>query len=162
MKRILFLFGKDGKPFKIIEDAQGIGYYGKTAIVYGYDNTTICKLNSEDIKEDGFIDLNDNETLDYNTINSAYDIERYNFKRWKTAQDAIKAEKVKRAQNELEFLETRHDRLLELIKYSEKELEKTPYFSKQWEKAQRKIIILENQLRSVDAKREKAYSIIYG
>lgn len=161
MKRILFLFGKDGKPFKIIEDASGMGHYGKEIVVYGYDETIICKLKTKDIIEDAFIDLKDNETIDYTTINSIYDLEDFKHEQWKTEQETIKSIKIKAAQDDLSFFESRHDRLLELITYTEKQLDSVPHFSREWEKLHRKIISLENQLRTVDKKREKAFSIIH-
>lgn len=160
MKKILFLFDSNGNKFKTIEDADTVGHYNKEFIVFGYDGTKICTLNNEEIADFSFLTLSDNEDVDLNSFNNKYDIEHYSFLQWERAKNAAKLEKVKQAQNDLQFYESRHKKLLELIEYTERELNKAPYFTKEWEKLQRKVITLENQLRQVDSKREKAYSVI--
>ena len=161
MKRILFLFNHDGDLFQVIKDADTIGQYNKNYVVFGYDGTKIASFDRDTIGDYKFITLQDNETVNTSDFTRPEDIERFNYNQWKSARDAAKNEKIKQAEQDLEFLESRHNRLLELIAYSEKQLELVPYFSKEWEKVQKKIITLENQLRTVDKKREKAFSIIH-
>ena len=162
MQRILFLFSPAGDLIRIIEDAERTGQYDKTVFVFGYDGTKIASFDRDTIGSFKFITLQDNETVNLSDFTTPEDIERFNFNQWKSARDAAKNEKIKQAEQDLEFLESRHNRLLELITYAEKQLELVPYFSMEWEKVQKKIITLENQLRTVDKKREKAFSIIHG
>lgn len=161
MKRILFLFNHDGDLFQVIKDADTIGQYNKNYIIFGYDGTKIASFDRDVIGDYKFITLQDNETVNISDFTRQEDIERFNYNQWKNARDAAKNEKIKQAEQDLEFLESRHNRLLELIAYTEKQIELVPYFGKNWEKLQRKIISLENQLRTVDKKREKAFSIIH-
>lgn len=162
MKRILFLFNHDGDLIRIIEDAERTGQYDKTVFVFGYDGTKIASFDRDTIGDYKFITLQDNEAVNISDFTRPEDIERFSYNQWKSARDAAKNEKIKQAEQDLVFLESRHNRLLELIAYTEKQLETVPYFSKNWEKIQRKIITLENQLRTVDKKREKVFSIIRG
>lgn len=161
MKRILFLFSPAGDLYQIIKDADTIGQYNKNYVVFGYDGTKIASFDRDTIGDYKFITLQDNETVNTSDFTRPEDIERFNYNQWKSARDAVKNEKIKQAEQDLEFLESRHCRLLELIEYTEKQLETIPYFSREWEKLQRKIISLENQLRTVDKKREKAFFIIH-
>lgn len=161
MKRILFLFSPAGDLYQVIKDADTIGQYNKNYVVFGYDGTKIASFDRDTIGDYKFITLQDNDTVNISDFTRPEDIERFNYNQWKSARDAAKNEKIKQAQNDYDFLESRHNRLLELIAYTEKQLEAVPYFSKDWEKIQRKIITLENQLRTVDKKREKAFSIIH-
>ena len=162
MKRILFLFDSNGNLLETIEDAESVGRHDKIILVYGYDGTKIKTLKSDEISDYKFITLQDGEKIDYSEINTVYDIEHFKFLQWKKAQKAKKTEKARQATEDLDFLNSRHDKLLELIAYTEKQLETIPYFSKQWEKTQRKLISLENQLRTVDKKREKAFELVNG
>ena len=162
MKRVLFLFDSDGNLSETIEDAESVGRHDKTVFVYVYDGTKIKTINSDEISDYKFITFQDGETIDYSEINTVYDIEHFKFLQWKKAQKAKKTEKARQAVEDLDFLNSRHDKLLELIAYTEKQLETIPYFSKQWEKTQRKLISLENQLRTVDKKREKAFELVNG
>lgn len=160
MKRILFLFNSNGDIFQIIEDADNVNHCSKDYIILGYDGTTICKINNGDISDYKFLTLSDNEEIDLNNFKNKKDVEYYSFLQWEKAIKTEKVEKITKIQNDLQFYESRHKKLLELIEYTEREIEKAPYFSGKWEKLQRKVITLENQLRQVDSKREKAYAIM--
>lgn len=161
MKRILFLFSPAGDLYQVIKDADTIGQYNKNYVVFGYDGTKIASFDRDTIGDYKFITLQDNETINISDFTRPEEIERFNYNQWKSAKDTAKNEKIKQAEQDLIFLESRHNRLLELIAYTEKQIELVPYFSSEWEKLQRKIISLENQLRTVDKKREKAFSIIH-
>ena len=155
------MFSPAGDLYQVIKDADTIGQYNKNYIVFGYDGTKIASFDRDTIGDYKFITLQDNETVNISNFTRPEEIERFNYNQWKSARDAAKNEKIKQAEQDLEFLESRHNRLLELITYTEKQIELVPYFGKDWEKLQRKIISLENQLRTVDKKREKAFSIIH-
>ena len=158
--RVLFFFDNDGNVVKFIEY---IGHYFKSneneLTVYGIDKTTIGKFNIKNLSYD------EEFTNNASAIKTKKDFKQIELDRLHESIKELKAQKAAQKaalQNEMDFLETRHKRLLELIEYSEKELKKTEYFTKQWEMQQRKIMSLENQLRTVDAKREKIFSKLNG
>lgn len=158
--KVLFFFDQDGKVVNYIEY---VGFYCKISndelIVYGIDSTKIGKFNIKGLS------YNTDFTNHASDIKTIKDFEQIELDRLHESLKELKAQKAAQKaalQNEMDFLETRHKRLLELIEYNEKELEKTEYFTKQWEMQQRKIITLENQLRTVDTKREKIFFKLNG
>ena len=157
--KVLFFFDQNGKVVNYIEYVGHCLRCNNTIIVHGIDDTTIGKFDIKNLKTE--TEYTDNAS----DIKTFDDFRKIEIDRLHKSLEELKAETETRKtalQNELSFLESRHKRLLELIEYSEKELEKTEYFTKQWEMQQRKIMSLENQLRTVDTKREKIFSKLNG
>lgn len=152
--RCLFIFDANGDKVQTVENVGSVSNCCGEVVAFGIDQTRIGRY---DTRRGTFRTLYTNEPEKIHTVDDA---DKYQREQELREFDIMRERREREAQEELDFLTHRRSQLLDLIEYNERELEKVPKFSKEWERLQKKVITLENQLRATDAKRDKAYSAI--
>ena len=153
--RCLFIFDANGSKVHTIENVGSVSNCCGEVVAFGIDQT---RIGQYDTRRGTFRTLYTNEPERIRTVDDA---DRYQREQERRELDALKEKREREAREEFDFLTHRRDQLLDLIECVERELSKAVKFSKEWERLQRKVMALENQLRTNDKKRDQAYFMIH-
>lgn len=153
--RCLFIFDANGNKVQTVENIGSVSNCCGEVVAFGIDQT---RIGQYDTRRGTFRTLYTNEPERIRTVDDA---DRYQREQERRELDALKEKREREAREEFDFLTHRRDLLLDLIECAERELSKAVKFSKEWERLQRKVMALENQLRTNDKKRDQAYFMIH-
>lgn len=153
--RCLFIFDANGNKVQTVENIGSVSNCCGEVVAFGIDQT---RIGQYDTRRGTFRTLYTNEPERIRTVDDA---DRYQREQERRELDALKEKREREAREEFDFLTHRRDQLLDLIECAERELSNAVKFSKEWERLQRKVMTLENQLRANDKKRDQAYFTIH-